>query len=510
MDAGDFRLGKTFDVKFTTINSSGAPITLAGSPAVAAYPDNSTTEITAGITLTVDFDARTGLHNVRVVATSGNGYATATNYQLVLTAGTVDGTSVVGYVVGHFSIENRSALMPTTVDRTLDVSAAGEAGLDWANVGSQSTAVNLSATTVNLVNTVTTLTNLPAITANWLTAAGIAADVTTELRALVSGTSDSGTTTTMVDAARTEADTDYWKGAYILFTSGTIAGQCRLITGFNAATDEITFSPGTTQAVSTHTYEILPAASSNVELWRGDTPFALSSGGYVQVDTVMVESSDATNQIQTAAQVGANAALVAFPAATSTELDKVPKSDGATGWNATARAQIQTEAEDALIANNLDHLVKIAVDTDFATTVHLDSVIGQLADNGTTATFDRTTDSLEAARDNIGTAGAGLTAADDAVITLIGVAGAGLTDLGGMSTTMKAQVNAEALDVINVDTLIDGKTIVAAVQYVSASVAGRVSGAGTGTEVFKGLDESTTRLTITVDSSGNRTDVTYG
>jgi hypothetical protein len=63
-------------------------------------------------------------------------------------------------------------------------------------------------------------------------------------------------------------------------------------------------------------------------------------------------------------------------------------------------------------------------------------------------TFDETTDSLEANRDNIGTAGAGLTAADDAVITLIGVAGAGLTDLGGMSTTMKAQVEAEVDDAL--------------------------------------------------------------
>ena len=36
----------------------------------------------------------------------------------------------------------------------------------------------------------------------------------------------------------------------------------------------------------------------------------------------------------------------------------------------------------------------------------------------------------------------------------IGTAGAGLTDLGGMSTTMKAQVNTEVVDVVNVDTLV--------------------------------------------------------
>src|SRR3990167_5336180 len=110
---GDIALGETIDIKFTTVSTTGAPTTLAGTPVVSAYPGNSTTELTTGITLTVDFDARTGLHNVRGVGTSGNGYATATNYALVITTGTVGGTSVVGYVIGTFSIENRSALRPT-------------------------------------------------------------------------------------------------------------------------------------------------------------------------------------------------------------------------------------------------------------------------------------------------------------------------------------------------------------------------------------------------------------
>lgn len=41
-----------------------------------------------------------------------------------------------------------AALRPTTVNRTLDVSAGGEAGVDWANVGSPTTTVGLSGTTV--------------------------------------------------------------------------------------------------------------------------------------------------------------------------------------------------------------------------------------------------------------------------------------------------------------------------------------------------------------------------
>ena len=105
---GDITLGDTIDFKFSTVGTTGAPTTLAGTPAVSAYVGNSTTQLTAGITLTVDFDGVTGLHNVRVVASGANGYAAQTNVDLVVTTGTVGGTSVVGYVIGSFSIENRS------------------------------------------------------------------------------------------------------------------------------------------------------------------------------------------------------------------------------------------------------------------------------------------------------------------------------------------------------------------------------------------------------------------
>lgn len=102
-------------------------------------------------------------------------------------------------------------LAPTTAGRTLDVSATGEAGVDWANVGGPTTTVDLSNTTIKTtqkvdvdtiktnpvvnggtitfpttatlasttnitagtITTTTNLTNLPSIPANWLTAAGI-------------------------------------------------------------------------------------------------------------------------------------------------------------------------------------------------------------------------------------------------------------------------------------------------------------------------------------------------
>lgn len=105
---GDFVPAATIDHKFTTVSSTGAPTTLTGSPAVSLYEGNSTTEITAGITLTTDFDGRTGLHNVRIVGGTA-GLANAKDYAAIITAGTVDSVSMVGYRLFSFSVHNRSA-----------------------------------------------------------------------------------------------------------------------------------------------------------------------------------------------------------------------------------------------------------------------------------------------------------------------------------------------------------------------------------------------------------------
>jgi hypothetical protein len=81
-----------------------------------------------------------------------------------------------------------------------------------------------------------------------------------------------------------------------------------------------------------------------------------------------------------------------------------------------------------------------------------------------------------------------------------------IATLNNLSAT---DINAQMLDVLNTDTLIDGKTIVQALQIGTAILGGKVSGAGTGTEVFVGADGSTVRVTVTVDANGNRTAVVY-
>ena len=70
-------------------------------------------------------------------------------------------------------------------------------------------------------------------------------------------------------------------------------------------------------------------------------------------------------------------------------------------------------------------------------------------------------------------------------------------------------VNAQVLDVVATDTLVDGKTIQEALRYIAANAGGKLSGAGTGEETLKGLDGSTDRLKFTVTEDGNRTAVSY-
>lgn len=103
---GDFNASDIIDFKFTTFRpSTGAPFTLAGSPVVSVYKDNSTTQSTTGVTLSVDFDAVTGLHNVRITtASDATFYANGGEFECVITTGTVDSVSVVGSCVGRFTL----------------------------------------------------------------------------------------------------------------------------------------------------------------------------------------------------------------------------------------------------------------------------------------------------------------------------------------------------------------------------------------------------------------------
>jgi len=251
----------TLNTKFTTVNGSGVPTTLAGTPAISVYKANGTTESTAGITLTADFDSRTGLNNVLIDLSADAFYATGNDYQIVITTGTVDSKSVVGYVVGEFSIENRfmrgtdsaalASTLSTKVPNNLNTTASGNIGIDWANVENATTAVDLSGTDIQLADTVTDVTN--AVTGNMTQISGstTAADnLERGAVALVLGEAIAGTlSTTEMTTDLTEATDDHYNGRVITWTSGVLAGQSTDITDYTGSSKKLTYT-ATTEAPS--------------------------------------------------------------------------------------------------------------------------------------------------------------------------------------------------------------------------------------------------------------------
>lgn len=158
MYIGDYKLAAVINKKFTTrAFGTGVPTTLAGTPVISIYKDNNTTQTVVGVTLTADFDGVAGLNNINI-DTSDSFYASGSIFSMIITTGTVGGVSVVGEVVGEFSIEATSALRPTIAGRTLDVSATGEAGIDLANVGSPTTSLALTGTTIATSQVVASVT----------------------------------------------------------------------------------------------------------------------------------------------------------------------------------------------------------------------------------------------------------------------------------------------------------------------------------------------------------------
>jgi len=85
-----------------------------------------------------------------------------------------------------------------------------------------------------------------------------------------------------------------------------------------------------------------------------------------------------------------------------------------TGFNDLSAAQVNTEVDTAIADARLDELLAADSDIDGAAPPTVGSVFHELlTKTAGSFTYDQTTDSLEAVRDNTGTAGAGLTALGD-------------------------------------------------------------------------------------------------
>lgn len=248
--------GDVLPIFFDTFDGgTGASATLTGLAVtdIEIYKDGGATQRAsdAGYTLLdtdgIDFDGITGIHGFSIDTgdnTDAGFYTVGAWFHVVVSSVTIDGQTV-NFVAAAFRIMAAEAiagkpkvdvdgwlgtaastptvagvpnvnvktwndlttvalpLIPTTAGRTLDVSAGGEAGLDWANIGSPTTVQNLSGTNIDVDQVVASVSGAVGsvtgavgsvtgavgsvaagvtLAANAITAAATAADFTTEIQ----------------------------------------------------------------------------------------------------------------------------------------------------------------------------------------------------------------------------------------------------------------------------------------------------------------------------------------
>jgi hypothetical protein len=114
-DLGNRVVGSTLLTFFTT-SVGGLPTTLSGTPAISVYK-NSMTESTSGVSLSVDYDSRTGLNQLSIdTSASSSFYSAGNEFSAVITTGTVGGVSIVGSVVASFRLTTERTNLESTTN----------------------------------------------------------------------------------------------------------------------------------------------------------------------------------------------------------------------------------------------------------------------------------------------------------------------------------------------------------------------------------------------------------
>lgn len=248
-----------------------------------------------------------------------------------LTSGRVD--AVVGAYAG-----GQAPLQPTVAGRTLDVSATGEAGLDWANIGSPTTTVSLSGTTVGTVTTLTGYTTPP-------TAAAVATAVWTDLLA----GSDFATAASIgkllkddVDAAVSSRST--YAGAD---TAGTTTLLSRLSAGRATNLDNLdaaVSSRSTLDAAGVWAAGTRTLTAFGFTVTAGTvtdkTGYALAAGEYTGIaDALLKRDMSAVSGEAARSPLNALRFLRNKWSLAGTTLTVTKEDDAATAWTATVTAQ---------------------------------------------------------------------------------------------------------------------------------------------------------------------------
>ena len=174
---GDYDTTETVNIPFNTFDSNDptASVTITNLAAgdIEIHKDGNVVQRSsdAGVTVSINFDGITGNHMIHIDLsdnTDAGFYAAGSRYQVRIEGVTVDAGTLNSWV-GAFSVG--CTLRPTTAGNTLDVSATGEAGLDFDNIKDATGAHTLTNITVPVVTTNTDMvgTDSAALAATALT-----------------------------------------------------------------------------------------------------------------------------------------------------------------------------------------------------------------------------------------------------------------------------------------------------------------------------------------------------
>lgn len=176
--------------------------------------------------------------------------------------------------------------------------------------------------------------------------------------------------------------------------------------------------------------------------------------------------------------------------ATSTEVAKIPKSDGVTTWNTTALNSIKDRCASAL------------VDYDPPTYTEL------LTRTVLTATYATSTElaTVRAKTDNLPSDPADQSGIEAAISALNNLSSSDVsTVVSGLLATLNDISAAEVLS----GTIEGSITLKKAISAVLSVLTGLASGGGTGTITFRNQADSKDRVIMEVDENGNRSTVTF-
>lgn len=321
----DYQVGDTLYYKFTTrAFATGVPTVLAGTPVVSIYEDDSTTQITAGITLTVDFDAVVGLNHLTVVATGANGFEAGKFYSAVITTGTVGGVSVVGETVWTFTLEASAAALDLangtdglgaiksdTAAILIDTAEIGTAGAGLTNIGTIATVTTLtnktgfSLASTGLDSIVSTATGMVEIAKsiwdrvlsdanhNIANSAGRIIRTMDSAFEVHSGTAQAGSTsTTFVMDTGASTVNDIYNGDRIVITAGTGAEEHGIIVDYVGSTRTATMSKAwVVTPDNTSDFSVVPA-DCDIETWNHVAVTGDGDWSEMQADLDIITDND--------------------------------------------------------------------------------------------------------------------------------------------------------------------------------------------------------------------------